>query len=160
MSVWLFLHSFRRASWFQWLDTVFMSEHYIKLYRIYPSTDGKERPELNNLSSPQMFIMISFTDRLGHLNYRSTLLWQVLYMHRTKKWPLLPKYCAKENQNLTSPLGIQGTTKHYWLLLLLMYWQAFCKGVMVRKNFKEELKETAEILRPLFIGKANETPWW
>jgi len=59
----------------------------IQSYEVYPGIDGKERPNLNNLNSPQLFIIISFTDRLLHLNYRSTLLWQILYYHGTKNGP-------------------------------------------------------------------------
>lgn len=70
---------------------VYVCENYIKFILILT-----ERRDLKNFDSPQMFIITSFTDRLGHLNYRSMLLWQALYKYGTKKWPLLPKYWTRE----------------------------------------------------------------
>lgn len=64
--VWLSLRSFRRAPWFQWSDSAFVSVNIVlSCIKFIPIFTG--RPDLNNLNSPQLFIIISFIDRLGHL---------------------------------------------------------------------------------------------
>lgn len=122
--------------------------------------DGKQRPDLNKLSSSQMFIIISFTERLRNLNYRTMLLWQGVYRHGTWKWSLLPKYWARERQDLKilSPLGILGTTEHCWLLFVLMYWQAFWKSVAASKRFKEEFEEHCRDVMALLYKKSQWNP--
>lgn len=160
--VWFSLHSFRGASWFQSSASVFMSEYYIKFYQVYPDIDGKKRPDLNNLRCSLLFLLLTDLDTLiteALCGATTTYCGRYFTSMEQQKWPLLPKYWARETQNLKSPLGIQRATKYYWLSLLLMYWQSFCKGVMVRKSFiKEEFEGDCRDVMVLVYRKGQWNP--